>query len=212
MALATVSLWKDGRRQPSLPGVLRLCRVAGIDIVPFLRGDLEPMAATQLSFEMAYVRPSDERHREIAWDAVRAELEATLPAVEPASLASVLRKVRVDNRQAKRELPELCAAIASRYRRWVTHQAAGRSTEEMQLVRDVIAGLRRDNIYPSRHQVQNRLPRSVRLRRRHLREVWIEEARDPQQRFLKASASLPTRPRVAPPRPWSPRSLRPLPR
>lgn len=185
MSLATVSYWKDGRRRPSLPGALRLCRVVNVDLVSFLRGDLESLAAGPIHNEAPYVRPSDETHREIDWAFVRGELEAALAAPTPASLASVLRRVAVDIRQTKRELPELCAAIASRFRCWTAEQAAERRAAESQLVRDLIVALRRDGVYPSRHQAQKRLPRAVSLRRPHLRQIWTEEARDPDQRFLK---------------------------
>jgi len=186
MSLATVSLWKDGRRQPSLPGALRLCRVAGVDIVSFLRGDLETIAAAPISTEIPYVRPSDETHRQIDWESVRLELEASLTALEPSSLASVLRHVDVDNRQAKREFPQLCSAIASRFRAASTERAANTRAAEVQLVRDVIAVLHREGVYASRHQVQKRLPRSVSLRQPYLHQIWAEEARDPSRRFFKA--------------------------
>lgn len=186
MSLATVSLWKDGRRQPSLPGVLRLCRVAGVDVVSFLRGDLESMAAARSPKDIPYVRPSEETHREIDWTWVRQELEAAVAATDPASLASTLHRLGLDNRQAKRELPELCAAIASRYHARVTARAADRRHAEAQLVRETIAALHAEGVYASRHQVQRRLPKSVSMRRPHLHQVWVDEARDPNQRFIKA--------------------------
>lgn len=185
MSLATLSLWKDGRRQPSLPGVLRLCRVAGVDIVSFLRGDLDSIDAAPIPRETPYVRASDETHREIDWALVRRELEAALAASETVSLASTLRRLQVDNRQAKRELHGLCVAVAVRYRSHTAERAADRRMAEIQVVREVIAGLQRDGIYPSRHQVQKRLPRPVSLRRPHLHQIWVEEARDPHQRFMK---------------------------
>jgi transcriptional regulator with XRE-family HTH domain len=68
VALATVSLWKDGRRQPSLPGALRLCRVSGVALVDFLRGDLDSIRATPArEGELPYVRPSDEHHAADDW-------------------------------------------------------------------------------------------------------------------------------------------------
>lgn len=185
MSLATLSLWKDGRRQPSLPGVLRLCRVAGVDIVSFLRGDLEAMGAAPTACVIPYVRPSGETHHKIDWDTVQLELEAALAGPEPVSLASVLRRVGVDNRQAKRKLPVLCAALAAQYFARTAERAAQRRAAEIRLVREVIAALRREGVYPSRLQVQKRLPRVVSLRSPHLRRIWSEEARDPEQRFLK---------------------------
>ena len=40
LAVATLSLWQDGRRQPAFGAALRICRVAGFTLVAFLTGDL----------------------------------------------------------------------------------------------------------------------------------------------------------------------------
>ncbi len=186
MALSTVSLWKDGRRQPSLSGVLRLCRVAGVELVDFLRGDLEALrSAAPASREIPFVRPSDGTYREIDWEAVRGELDAALTTDPPVSLASILRRFALDTRQAKRAWPTECSAVAARYRSWKIDGAKGRLEHDIEIVREVIAQLRSEGVTTSRHQVQKRLPGSLSLRRPKLYAIWEAEGRDPHRRFLK---------------------------
>jgi len=186
IALPTLSLWKDGRRQPSLPGALRLCRASGIALVDFLRGDLDAIRATPTrEGELPYVRPSDERHAAHDWRTIRRRLARELTAQEPRSLASILRDVGVDTRQAKRRCPEECAAIAERYARWRAERAERQKAEKAALVRAAIAEIRAEGRYPSCHQVQKRLPESVSLRDRALDRIWREEGREPGWTFLK---------------------------
>jgi transcriptional regulator with XRE-family HTH domain len=186
MALSTLSLWKDGRRQPSLPGALRLCRIAGVSLVDFLRADLEAMkVAPGPSPEVPYIRPSDERHAVHDWAWIHARLRRAAASEPPRSLASVLREVGLDTRQAKRACPDDCARIAERYRDWRRSKAASRMAEEASLVRLAIAELRAEGVYPSRHQVQERVPEGVSLRRPALYAVWVADGREPGRTFLK---------------------------
>lgn len=185
MSLSTVSLWKDGRRQPWLPGALRLCRVAGVELVDFLRGDVEALLSAPAPAAVPYVHPSKETHRRIDWDIVGRELRAAVEAATPVSLASVLRRLDIDTRQAKRAHPSECLAIALRYKAWRREGAAARLERDAQLVHEAIAQFLAVGIKPSRHQVQGRLPNSVSLRRAELYAIWVEEARDPERRFLK---------------------------
>ncbi len=187
VALATVSLWKDGRRQPSLPGALRLCRVSGIALVDFLRGDLDSIPATPArEGELPYVRPSDEHHAAHDWRRIRRRLARASAAPQPRSLASILREVRVGVRQAKRECPAECAAIADHHARWRAEQAELRRAEKVALVRAAIAEVRAEGRYPSRHQVQKLLLTSVSLRDKDLLAIWREEAQEPGWTFAKA--------------------------
>ena len=185
MSLSTVSMWKDGRRQPWLPGALRLCRVAGVELVDFLRGDFEALLLASSPVGVPSVPHSKEVHRRIDWDTVGRELRAAVEAPTPVSLASVLRLVDLDTRQAKRVYPEECLAIASRYEAWRREGAAARREHDAQLVHETIAQFLAVGIKPSRHQVQKQLPKSVSLRRPALYAIWVEKARDPERRFLK---------------------------
>ncbi len=186
VALATVSLWKDGRRQPSLPGALRLCRVSGIALVDFLRGDLAAIGATAArEGDLPYVRPSDEHHAVWDWSVIRRRLAREMGADEPRPLAVILRGLGVDLRQAKRECPTECAAIVERHARWEAARAAARMEEEARLVRAAIAAVRAEGRYASRHQVQKRLGSAISLRDPRLMAIWREEAQEPGWTFAR---------------------------
>ncbi|HYK95424.1 MAG TPA: TniQ family protein [Candidatus Dormibacteraeota bacterium] len=175
LAVSTLSEWKDGRHQPSLPGALRLCRLAGVSLVPFLRGDLESMRAAPLPALPPLVEPSRERHRSIDWVAVRIELERALATGDPESLGQIVRQLGLEYHQARRALPELCAAITSRYRAFAAARASDRFERDAQLVRATVASLRTEGLRPSRQRVQARLPAPVTLRRPKLAGVWRDE-------------------------------------
>jgi transcriptional regulator with XRE-family HTH domain len=186
LALSTLSLWKDGRRQPSLPGALRLCRIAGIALVDFLRGDIDAISTTPpAELGLPYVRPSDERHVAHDWSVILARLESEMAAEPPRSLASILRELDLDIRQAKHECAAECAAIAERHGLWEEERVKMRREEKAAMVRAAIAGLLAEGQYPSRYQVQKRLPSPVSLRDPALNAIWTEEAREPGRTFLK---------------------------
>lgn len=186
MALSTLSLWKDGRRQPSLPGALRLCRIAGISLIDFLRAYTDAISAAPLPDpDLPYFRPSDEQHSLHDWSVVRERLESEITAEPPRSLASVLRELGLDTRQAKRTCARECAVIAERHRLWAVERVRVRREEKVALVRAAIAETLDRGDYPSRHQVQKGLPSSVSLREAALYAIWIDEAREPGRTFLK---------------------------
>jgi len=186
MAVSTISLWKDGRRQPSLPGALRLCRATDVSLVDFLLGNLEAIAAAPAADgDRRYVRPSDERHTLHDWAIVRERLAAELVSDPPPSLAAVLRGIGIDTRQAKRECPEECARLAERHREWTDLRVQARRAEKARLVRAAIAAIHAEGGSTSRHQVQKRLPSWVSLREKVLFAIWVAEAREPGRRFMK---------------------------
>ena len=187
MALSTLSLWIDGRRQPSLPGVLRICRIAGVPVVDFLLGDLDAMSRLPLPVgALPYVRPSDERHRTHDWATIRDQIGAVLLAPRPRSLASILRELGLDTRQAKRVMPVECARIVERHARHMAKRGEVSRAADQALVRAAIAEIRRAGVYPSRHQVQLRLPSRVSLRNPDLSAIWQSTARESGRRFLKS--------------------------
>lgn len=185
LALSTLSLWKDGRRQPSLPAALRLCRVTGVTLVDFLRSDLSAIASRPLPHDAPYVAPSGEHHAPHDWAAIEVDLTRELQSDAPRSLAAVLRSHHVDVRLAKRTLPVACRLVAERHKAEMDRRGAERRTARADLVHAAIAAVRSTGEHPSRHQVQKLLPTAVSLRDPALNAIWVAEARDPELRFLK---------------------------
>ena len=180
VALSTVSLWKDSRRQPSLPQMVRIARASAVGLIPLLGGDLAAIAALP-PLEPGY-RPfipnSREVHRRHDWRAIQSGLEASLTAEPPVSLASAIRSAGVAAEYARRRDPALCHALAQRYANWLTAGRRRREASAEAAVRSAIAALRAEGRRPSKYRVQQRVPAGVSLRRPELFRLWQIEVRD----------------------------------
>jgi len=189
MELSTVSLWRSGRRQPTLEAALRICAVAGFDLVDFLAGRLDALrAAPPAPMSPPWLPDSQERHRQIDWRAIERGLRATLAHEVPPALNAVLRELGADDRTAKRRMPDLCGAVRDRHTAW---RAA--ELEDVQLcreaeVRRAIAEIDATGRYPGRRQVQKRLPAGIYMRDVRLATLWRAEVIAlgwPEGRYLK---------------------------
>lgn len=174
-SLGTVSLWKDGRRRPSLPGALRICAVAGFRLPDFLAGRLDALRAAPLPAQVPPIPPSDETH--IIHDPadVVSTLNRALRADLPPSLAAVNRSLHVGDRQLMREYPGQCTEIVERHRAWVEDRSIAAQAERQRLVLAAITDVQVRGDYPSRHQVQRLLPTNVSLRDPRLGRLWKDE-------------------------------------
>ncbi len=177
VAPSTVSLWKDSRRQPSLPQLLRIARASAVGLIPLLEGDLAAIAALP-PLEPGH-RPFIPRSREVHprhdWGAIQRCLEAALAAEPPVSLAAAVRSAGVAEEYARRRDPALCHALARRYADWLAAGRRRREASSEAAVRSAIAALRAERRRPSRYRVQQRLPAGVSLRRPALFRLWQAE-------------------------------------
>jgi TniQ len=189
MELSTASLWRSGRRQPTLEAALRICAVAGFELVDFLVGRLEALrAAPAAPLSPPGIPASHERHRRIDWRAIERDLRATLDHSVPPALNAVLRELGVDDGSAKRRMPDLCGAVRDRHTAWraaeLEEAQLGREAEVRRMIGEIDAAGR----YPSRHQVQKRLPTGIHLRDARLARLWRAEVLAlgwPEARYLK---------------------------
>ena len=170
-SLAAVSLWKDGRRVPSLERSLRLCHAAGFRLVDFLAGNL---GALEVALpERPGSTPREKRpYRQIDWEAVRTGLEAALDETPAPSLLALTRRFGVANQALRRHEPALATAIVARHRAARRAASAARRAERARVVIEAIDAVAAEGRYPSRLQVDRRLPRAVRLRDRALLALW----------------------------------------
>ena len=190
MSLGTVSLWKDGRRRPTLEGALRICAVAGFRLPDFLAGRIDALAARRLDAEVPHIPRSRETHRVHDPAAVRELVEAALVADPPPSLAEVNRGIHIDPRQLYRQYPEECRHIRARHLAWVEDCALAAQRVRQELVLEAMVTLHAQNRYPSRHQVTKLLPSNISLRNPLLNRLWKDE-------LVRLGYPRPDRPTVA---------------
>jgi transcriptional regulator with XRE-family HTH domain len=181
VALSSVSLWKDGRRQPSLSSLLRVARAAGVGLVPLILGDpVEIAALPPLELgPVPFIPRSTEVHPRHDWDEIRRVLEACRATDPPASLAAAVRLAAVSEEYARRRDPALCHALAQRHADWLRTDRRRRRAAAEEAVRSAISAVRAEGLVPSRYRVQQRLPAGVSLRRPELFRLWQAEVRDP---------------------------------
>lgn len=189
MSLGTVSLWKDGRRRPTLPAALRICAVAGFRLPDFLAGRLEVLRASTPPAVVPPVPPAVETHQVHDPVLVLAALEDARDAPVPPSLASVNRQLHISDRQLMRTHPGLCTAIAERHAAWVAERGVTAQAERKRVLLATIATVHATGAYPSRGQLYRRLPSTVSLRDRELETAWKDEV----ERLGYPRPTLPTR-------------------
>lgn len=174
-SLSLVSLWQAGRRRPSLPAALRICRVAGFPLVDFLFGRIDRMdavAAVQGSPELV---PPPRAARRIPWDQVEAALRRALEADPPPSLKAVLAPFGADRIEARRIHRDLSHAVRDRHAEWRRARITARRSGEIELLVTEMRRLHDDGVYPGRERLQRLLPHAVHLRDPHLRAAWKVE-------------------------------------
>jgi transcriptional regulator with XRE-family HTH domain len=177
VALSTVSLWKDGRRQPSLPHLLRAARAADVPLLSLLRGDVAAIAGLPAfsADHRPFIPPSTEVHRRHDWPEAQQRLVAMLAADPPVSLRAALETVDVDEHYARSRDSRLCHDLAERYRRWTADRALERIAAREAALRTTIADIRAAGLKPSKYRVQQHAPRGVDLRRPELFALWQAE-------------------------------------
>ena len=175
MSLGTVSLWKDGRRRPTIDGALRICAVAGFRLPDFLAGRLTALEATTPPAKVPYVPPSGETHQVHDRGAMQARLRLALRESPPPALTSVERDLHIDRRQLARLYPDDCRRIRDRHLEWIEDRSLAAQRECQELVVAAMATVHAQGRYPSRHQVQMLLPSWVSLRGPILERLWKDE-------------------------------------
>jgi transcriptional regulator with XRE-family HTH domain len=122
-SLAAVSLWKDGRRSPSLGHALRLCRAAGFELVDFLAGRLEALAAAPALDAPASLPTTRQPYRRIDW-----------PAVEAGMRAALNERLGAKDQALHRRFPDLAGAVVARHAAHRAAESTARNAEQVALV------------------------------------------------------------------------------
>jgi hypothetical protein len=179
----TVGQWYRGS-VPRLDSLLELtrrlgvnprqCLVEGFDAMracPAPRKDDGESAAERLSPRRV---PFDD-------DGVRRALEAFLVSAEdpPPSLREMARRLGLGTSEGLyRRFPELCRAIAARYLAGRRQRTARRQEDLRHEVRQVVATLHAQGLYPSANRVHALLRQPPVFRHPVVRAAWVEALRE----------------------------------
>ena len=175
MSLGTVSLWKDGRRRPTLGAALRICAVAGFRLPDFLAGNLERLAASPVPKHVPPIPPPENKHVVHDRFAVAAALEFALVTQPAPSLAEVNRVLHISDRQLAREFPEQYRKIVARHTEWVEERSLQAQAVRQSAMLEAIAVVHARGDYPARNQVQELLPSNISIRDPRLTRLWKHE-------------------------------------
>jgi hypothetical protein len=175
MSPGTVSLWKDGRRRPTIGGALRICAASGFRLPDFLAGRLSHLENTAGPTVPPFIPASLETHQVIDWNRVGRKLVAALRRPIPPSLRSVRNELHVDARQLARLYPDECRLIRERYLQLVEEQSMQAQRDRQDIILAAIRRIHAEGRYPSRHQVSKLLPRNISLRQAILNRLWKDE-------------------------------------
>lgn len=175
VALSTVSLWKDGRRQPALDGILRACRFAGFRVADCLLGRIDVLEAAPVPVTPAWIPPATTTYHDIDWRPFRRALTRAARDPRRPAPATVAARWKVDVRQASRKCPEAWRRAARRYQERLAGEARARAAERERVLLAAIQAIHAENRYPSRHQVQKRVPRRISFRDERIKAAWRRE-------------------------------------
>lgn len=175
-SLSLVSLWRAGRRLPTLDAALRICWASGFRLTDLFTGREDAAAERPETADRANP-PAAPRFRRIAWRRLERTLEAALLADPPPTFAAVVERFSADRSQVRKRLPALSAAVRDRHAAWRAETIAARRAREVDLIVEGTRRLRREGLYPGRDRVQRALPEGIWMRDPHLRAAWKAELR-----------------------------------
>jgi len=175
VSLSTVSLWKDGRHQPGVDGVLRICRFAGFGVADFLLGRLEALEAAPAPLPSTVLPERTTPYRDVDWPAFERALRRALRDPHCPSPLAVARRWQVDARQARRAVPKLWRELSTRSQERIRREAHERATWRRSVVVEIVQALHDEGRYPGQGEVRKRLPRGIDFREADVMGTWRGE-------------------------------------
>lgn len=173
-----IRYWERGAAVPSLWLLLRVCYHLGTSPLRILTGaeadpppaDLQPPVARYFPLRPVRARTAFDR------EALRQALEDILSSTEepPPSLREVARRLGRPDEVLRRQLPELCHAIAERYLRAQRAQGLRRRQRLRDEVRQATYQVHAQGQYPSAHRVAQLVSQPGSLRGGVAKVAWQE--------------------------------------
>jgi transcriptional regulator with XRE-family HTH domain len=161
VALSTVSLWKDARRQPSLDSLLRLARVAGFELLDVVAGDLRRLRLAELPAKAAWLPDREAPYRDIDWRPIRRALRRAATGSGRESPSAICTRHGVDPAQARRQYPELFVAASARFALTRRQRASIASAGSREAILEAMRQMHTEGTYPSERRTQRRFGRHI---------------------------------------------------
>jgi hypothetical protein len=119
--------------------------------------------------------------RNTDWKLVKARLKKVLSNDPPSSMSETARTLGISARRIRQRFPELTRAIAERYEKYVKDRVENRKGQLRQEIRQVLAELKSQGIYPSVKRVAARVKASRNMLeiRLTLRTIKLESTGNP---------------------------------
>ena len=150
-SVSDVSLWSSGRRRPALDAILRLCRVSGFRLVPFVSGDEGKLQSASDPPSKSVARRA--AHRWIDWPKVAVMMRAAALLDAPPSVAEFAAGLGLDRNQIRSRIPEAFFELRDGYARATDLRVTLEAARREQVLDDVIRALVSEGTYPSRYRV-----------------------------------------------------------
>jgi hypothetical protein len=172
-ALATVSLWRSGRRMPSIEHSLRICRATGWRLVDFLRGGPDGPDAAGAPAEA--VIPGGKRpYRRVDWGAVGAALADALAEDPAPSLPTLTLRLGVKDKALRRRYPDEARRTIDRWNLRLSLQARAREAAVVERTVAATRAIHAEGLYPSAYRVKARVGSSISFKDRATKQAWRE--------------------------------------
>ena len=173
-----VADWRQGRMVPQLETLVQICSSFGISLRSFLMGNAVKIATRQkhVASDFSLVARSKREMRTFDTEGVRNSLEAFLQSAEnpPRSVRAIAADLGYASSFLYGKFPELCKAIAARYREGQRKKRIERTQRLCDEVRQVTLDLHKQGYYPASGRVMNLLKTSISLIEPEVYAAWKE--------------------------------------
>jgi len=177
----TMNQWRHGT-SPGLHMLLRVCwrlLVTPLEFVTQPSSMTLTRAALPKGARDGWPKDGPQRHRRDS-GLIRQQVQAAIDAdgESPRSVAQIAKDLGLRYDDLYRMCPDLRRQIASRYR-VATRERSTRRVETIRTeVREAVASIHAQGVYPSVNRMRAILPRKAILRYAAAREAWLEALRD----------------------------------
>ncbi len=166
--------WVEGVGQPSLEKMLYMCYVCGVTPQEVLTNQITSLKQ-MLHIETAYHPPrlSRQPYKQINQEQCRAFIQRVLDGKErPLGVTQMARHLGCNEVDLLRHFPQECATVTQRVRMHRKQQKGEQITQGCEEVRQAVALLHAQGIYPSLRRVTTLLSQSVSMRQPEMMAAW----------------------------------------